>query len=56
MIEQIQEKLAQHEKQLKEWQERQKQLIVALQQAEQQLIANSAVIEVLKSILASTEE
>jgi hypothetical protein len=47
----IEEKLAHHEQQLKEWREKQQQLIVALQQAEQQIIAHSAVVEVLRELL-----
>jgi uncharacterized protein YukE len=49
----IEEKLKQHEAQLQQWHHRHQELINALRQAEQQIIAHSAVIEALREIVAS---
>jgi hypothetical protein len=49
----IEEKLKQHEAQLQQWHHRHHELLNALRQAEQQIIAHSAVIEALREIVAS---
>jgi uncharacterized protein YukE len=49
----IEEKISQHEAKLQQWHHRHQELINALRECEQQIIAHSAVIEALREILAS---
>jgi uncharacterized protein YukE len=49
----IEEKLKQHEAELQQWQARYQELINALRECEQQIIAHSAVIEALRELVAS---
>jgi uncharacterized protein YukE len=49
----IEEKLKQHEAQLQQWKGRHQELINALRECEQQIIAHSAVIEALRELGAS---
>jgi uncharacterized protein YukE len=49
----IEEKLKQHEAQLQQWNHRHQELINALRECEQQIIAHSAVIEALRELVAS---
>jgi uncharacterized protein YukE len=49
----IEEKLKQHEAQLQQWHHRHQELINALRECEQQIIAHSAVIEALRELVAS---
>jgi uncharacterized protein YukE len=49
----IEEKLKQHEAQLQQWHHRHQELLNALRECEQQIIAHSAVIEALREIVAS---
>jgi hypothetical protein len=50
----IEEKLKQHEAERQQWQHRHQELLNALRQAEQQIIAHSAVIEALREIHSET--
>jgi chromosome segregation ATPase len=49
----IEEKINQHEQELANWQAKHQELLNALRQAEQQIIAHSAVIEALRELVAS---
>jgi uncharacterized protein YukE len=49
----IEEKLKQHEAQLQQWHHRHQELLNALHECEQQIIAHSAVIEALRELVAS---
>jgi chromosome segregation ATPase len=49
----IEEKIRRHEAQLQQWRGRHQELLNALRECEQQIIAHSAVIEALREIVAS---
>jgi uncharacterized protein YukE len=49
----IEEKLKHHERELAQWHHRHQELINALRECEQQIIAHSAVIEALRELWAS---
>jgi hypothetical protein len=49
----IEEKIRHHEAGQQQWQARHQELITALRECEQQIIAHSAVIEALRELVAS---
>jgi chromosome segregation ATPase len=50
----IEEKIRRHEAQLQQWRGRHQELLNALRECEQQIIAHSAVIEALREIHSET--
>jgi uncharacterized protein YukE len=49
----IEEKIRHHEAELQQWHHRHQEILNALRECEQQIIAHSAVIEALRELVAS---